>query len=192
MTNYLPEIWTVEGNPCEYVEVYFDTPDFKLLKAGKWLRAREYEGRKDVEWTLKQPNSYVEYWGKTNVMDELARFLGPVPNAVNPVSYCNCAIIALRCRRYELKPGVWVDVCPFNPEMVYAVKTSRFIEASTVEKPAPRKVVAYIAKCRPDLRFAIDVAADDITTYPWDPLGGGPFLPLEGGDQVESDDDNAT
>lgn len=128
---------------------------------------------------------YREYTGAANVMQALAKMLGEKKGAVNPVSYCPCAVVALRARRYvAASGGWWIDVCTFKPNTIYAVGTFASPAAAAEMREtlrAPSKIVAYIACHRPDLKLpsSIDRSAvvAAISTVNVDPFGGGEFFP---------------
>jgi hypothetical protein len=178
----------------ERFETFFDTPTFDLLQKNLWLRCCETIGKKDVQWTLKQGSS-LWHEGKDAVMRALEDLLGKKPDAINPVSYCRCAMAVLRVRRYTFSETWWVDVCYFKKDKpLYVVGTiaGAAVADLQVDCPVPSKIVAYLTKYG-ESKMPLLVQDPGCCSPPsmfmdTDPFGGGPFVPVVEEDEDEGDE----
>lgn len=148
-------------------------------------------------------------------MKALENKLGKIPGAVNPISFCSCAVAVLRIRRYSFSSSPrfnwWVDVCYFKKDDLYVVGTiesqlkpgepeanlhlsqersANFKAGFQVECPVPSKIVAYLAKHCQKVQLSIpsDECYSPASMFAQrDPFGGGEFSPVQYFD--DSDDD---
>lgn len=200
-----PEHFHFIGSPpagasrTERIEMYLDTPTFDLRRQNIYLRLcymivdNRETGK--PEWTLKKKASREVHRGQASVMRILEELFGKNVAACNPISYCGCAIVVLRVRRYTFT-GWWVDVCYFKKtDDLYVVGTVCSQDTDLldehhfqVECPVPSKVEAYLAKYH-------SLGADTIQAPPAmfiavDPFGGGPFLPLSNDSNSSEEDED--
>lgn len=141
----------------EFMDVFFDTRDAALRQRNIWLRCREkIEDRAPVMWTLRE-SGHSETRGKTDVMAALRQLLGDVGAPRSPISYCECAVVAMRTRRYHVVKTArfkhWIDVCFFRSvALFYTVATMETSDPSLiVGAPAPTKLSVYLSRYKPDM-----------------------------------------
>ena len=148
-------------------------------------------------------------------MKALASILGEKPGALNPMSFCPCAVAVLRTRRYSFSSSPrfnwWVDVCYFKKDDLYVVGTiesqlktgdpeanphhsqessDSFKAGFKVQCPVPSKIVAYLIKHCPRVQLPIApqerLSPPSIFTH-CDPFGGGKFSPVVYANDGDSD-----
>lgn len=184
--------------PVEFLETFFDTPDFKLLGQNIWLRCRETLRGHDINcnWTLKKRGTIVastENVGPGNVMEVLAALLGKVDHPKSPMDFCPKPFAVIRTRRYAVigKP-LWIDVCLFEKGDVYVLGGIEAADTTLREAlkanfdaitPVQSKICAYLTKygkmlqC-PELTASVTGQSRPFMFLKEDPFGGE-FAPLQ-------------